>query len=366
MTFIDIPAIKKNDEQEQTVKFFKDILDSAASGIIITDNQGTVSYANPAFLKMFGYGETKNIIGKNVSGLFVSGRVKEFDNAKCIVEPGDDLIREAVLEYKDGTACPIEVSFSEAKDKQGRVLGKMASFVDISKRKEAENKLCESREKLRLLSHKITESQENERKLVAKELHDSVGGNLAAIKLALEQKLISMDDGPEEGICSIEKIIANIKSTIAEVRRISNHLMPSVLEELGLLEGIRWFCREQRKYYQNTQIITRLEIEEDNIPEPLKITLFRVMQEAMTNAFKHGEIDKIEVSLIKSGDCIELSVTDNGRGFDAENILSNPNSLSGFGLKGMNDRAEVCDGTFSISSEIGKGTQVKLSLPLSG
>ena len=161
-------------------------------------------------------------------------------------------------------------------------------------------------------------------------------------------------------------MIANIKSTIAEVRRISNHLMPSVLEELGLLEGIRWFCREQRKYYQNTQIITRLEIEEDNIPEPLKITLFRVMQEAMTNAFKHGEIDKIEVSLIKSGDCIELSVTDNGRGFDAENILSNPNSLSGFGLKGMNDRAEVCDGTFSISSEIGKGTQVKLSLPLSG
>lgn len=362
MTFINIPEIK-NVEQELAVNFFKDILDSAASGIIITDKKGTVSYANPAFLRIFGYGEIKEILGKDASGLFVSDRVKQFDDVRCIVEDGGGLTGEAIVEYKDGSVFPVEVSLSEAKDKKGRILGKMASFIDISNRKKTENKLRESEDKARLLSHKIIESQENERKLVAKELHDSVGGNLAAIKLALEQKLMSMDSGLRDGICSLEKILANIKDTIIEVRRISNHLMPSVLEDLGLLGTIRWYCREQGKYYQNVRITTRLEIEEDSIPDLIKIAIFRVTQEGMTNAFKHGGADKIHLNLIETDDCIELCVMDNGCGFDPEDIPSNPNSFGGFGLRGMNDRAIVCNGKCEISSEIGKGTQVKLSLP---
>jgi len=237
MTFINIPEIK-NVEQELAVNFFKDVLDSAASGIIITDNKGTVSYANPAFLRIFGYGEIKEILGKDASGLFVSDRVKQFDDVRCIVEVGGGLTGEAIVEYKDGSVFPVEVSLSEARDKQGRILGKMASFIDISNRKKTEKKLRESEDKLRLLSHKIIESRENERKLVAKELHDSVGGNLAAIKLALEQKLMSMDSGLRDSICSLEKILANIKDTIIEVRRISNHLRagrPGIIRNYSLV-----------------------------------------------------------------------------------------------------------------------------------
>lgn len=240
---------------------------------------------------------------------------------------------------------------------------KMASLVDISKYNQVEKKLNESEENLRWLSRKIIESQENERKQVAKELHDSVGSNLAAIKLALEQKLESMKNGPRNDFYSLENIIANIKDTILEVRRISNHLMPSVLEDLGLLKAIRWFCREQSKYHQNARIMPRLEIEEGNIPEQIKISIFRVIQESVTNAFRHGRADTIQLRLTNAGDSIELSVTDNGCGFDPEDIPLNPDSLNGFGLKGMMDRAEVCNGTCEISSEIGKGTQVKLTLP---
>jgi signal transduction histidine kinase len=239
----------------------------------------------------------------------------------------------------------------------------MTSLVDIQKHKQAEKKLSESEENLRLLSRKIIDSLENERKRVAKELHDSVGSNLAAIKLVLEQKLDSMETGYQDDIYSLENIIANIKETISEVRRISNHLMPSVLEELGLLEAIRWFCREQGQYHQNARITPLFEIEEDLLSEQLKITIFRVIQESVNNAFRHGRADAIQVRLTNSGDCIDLCVTDNGCGFDPEDIASNPGSLTGFGLKGMKDRAEVCNGTCKIISEIGKGTQVKLSLP---
>jgi len=239
----------------------------------------------------------------------------------------------------------------------------MTALVDISKHQKVEKKLSESEENLRLLSRKIIESQENERKRVAKELHDSVGSNLAAIKLALEQKLESMGNSPREEFYSLENIIANIKDTIMEVRRISNHLMPSVLEDLGLLEAIRWFCQEQGKYHQNVRIIHQLEVDEDNIPEQIKITIYRVIQESMSNAFRHGGAESIQLKLTNTGDRIELCVTDNGCGFDPKDVPSNPGSLNGSGLRGMKDRAEICGGTFKITSKIGKGTRVKLSLP---
>jgi signal transduction histidine kinase len=242
----------------------------------------------------------------------------------------------------------------------------MTSLVDIQKQKQAEKKLGESEEYLRLLSRKIIDSQENERKRVAKELHDSVGSNLAAIKLALEEKLESMKTGTRDGFYSLENIIANIKDTILEVRRISNHLMPSVLEDLGLVEAIRWFCREQGQYHQNIRIAHRIEIEEDRLPEPIKITIFRVIQESMSNALRHGQPDVIELVLTNASHRIELCVTDNGCGFDPKDISSNPDTLNGLGLKGMKDRAEACNGNFEIFSEIGKGTQVNLSLPYAG
>lgn len=136
-----------------------------------------------------------------------------------------------------------------------------------------------------------------------------------------------------------------------------------MIEDFGILATIRAYCREQEGYYQDARITTQLKVNEDNIPDLLKISVYRVIQEALNNAFRHGQADKIHLSLVETEDRIELCVTDNGCGFDSENIPSNPDLISGLGLKGMIDRAEVCNGTCEISSEIGKGTQVKLSLP---
>ncbi len=217
-------------------------------------------------------------------------------------------------------------------------------------------------EKLRLLTCKLFELQENDRKQVAQTLHDGVGNNLAVIKFALKQRLMLMKNGPRNDFCSLESVISYVEDTITEVRKISNHVLPYVLEELTLPEGIRRFCRKLTELHRNIQIIHRIEIG-DNIPKHLEITLFRVMQEAVANAIRHSEADRILLSVTSAGDCIKLCVTDNGCGFDANSILTNPEALNGFGLKGMKNRAEICNGTLEISSILGEGTQVILYLP---
>ena len=136
----------------------------------------------------------------------------------------------------------MEVSISEVTDSEGTVVGKMASFIDISARKKTEAVLHE-------ISRKILDSQENERKLVAQEIHDSISGDLAAIKLSLEEKLSKMKGDPPDDTISLEKIISMIEDTIQETRRISARLRPSMLDDLGLLPTVDWFCREFEKNY---------------------------------------------------------------------------------------------------------------------
>jgi signal transduction histidine kinase len=234
---------------------------------------------------------------------------------------------------------------------------------EIEEHNQTEAALRESREQLRELSRQIMESQENERKIVAQEIHDSIGGSLAAIKFALEEKLESMEQQqPSRGI-ALEKIIAYVDETIKESRRISAHLRPSLLDDIGLLATVSWFCREFEKLYPMMQIDQQLNVAENEVPDMLKVAVYRVMQEALNNVGKHSEATRVRLQLDKQDNHIKLTVEDNGRGFDPAEKLSDATEVSGLGLSGMRDRAMLCNGRFEIASEPGKGTTVKISLP---
>jgi signal transduction histidine kinase len=207
------------------------------------------------------------------------------------------------------------------------------------------------------------EAQENERKLVAQEIHDSIGGGLAAIKFALEEKLESMGQNPSHDVISLEKIISHVNETISESRRISVNLRPSLLDDLGLLATISWFCREFEKMHLDLKIEQQLEVEENEIPKMSKVVVYRVLQEAMNNVAKHSDATRVRLHLAKNDNQIEFSVADNGCGFDPEEKFSESTTVSGFGLPGMRDRTLLCDGKFEISSEMGKGTTVHIFLP---
>lgn len=239
-----------------------------------------------------------------------------------------------------------------------------ALVEEIAERKQTEQALRDSEQALRRLSLKIIETQENERRQIAKELHDSIGSSLAAIKFAVEGRLLTMEKSPpNHNTISLEKIAGHIHDTINEVRRISTSLRPSMLDDLGLLATINWYCRSRSDMHTDVRIETKLALTDGDVPNYNQIVIYRVLQEALNNALRHSKADTIRVSLETVNDCVRLCINDNGCGFDPEDALQSKDPLSGYGLKGMRDRAEVVGGSLSLDSSLGRGTTVCLELP---
>jgi signal transduction histidine kinase len=136
-----------------------------------------------------------------------------------------------------------------------------------------------------------------------------------------------------------------------------------MLDDLGLLATIQWYCRSSGEMHANTRIETKLALNDDEAPEYSKIVIYRVLQEALNNALRHSGADTIRVSLEAVNDRIRLCVKDNGCGFDPDEAIQGSDPLSGYGLKGMRDRADVIGGSLSLDSSPGRGTTVCLELP---
>jgi signal transduction histidine kinase len=227
------------------------------------------------------------------------------------------------------------------------------------------NALIESEAKLRALSIKILETQEAERKSIAKELHDSLGSGLTAIKYALEKKLSDINETKTKKGITLEQIIVMVRDTMEETRRISSNLRPSILDDLGLLMAIRSICREYQILHEGIHIETRVNVEESDIPDSLKIIIYRVLQEALNNISKHSGADRVELSLERNKHGIEFAIEDNGKGFDLKEIHSGLVNPSGMGLEGMNERVSLSNGRFDISSEKGGKTTIRAFWPIS-
>jgi len=224
--------------------------------------------------------------------------------------------------------------------------------------------LRESEQQLRVLSSKLLETQENERRSIAQELHDSIGASLTAIRYGLEEKLHRMgkDNLPQGGI-SLEQIIAIVRDTTDEIHRISSNLRPSVLDDMGLLAAIGSVCREFQEIREGLRIETRIHVREDDVRESLGIVIYRILQEALNNAFKHSGADTVLVSLKKAERFLELAIRDNGQGFDPATRMKPESRMEGMGLIGMKERAELSNGTFEIHSEKGRGTTIRAAWP---
>jgi signal transduction histidine kinase len=229
----------------------------------------------------------------------------------------------------------------------------------IEQRKILEN-LRESEGQCRLLSSQLLAAQETERRNIAREIHDSIGQTLAAIKFGAENALEKIRRGDSGGAAEkLGNVVSMLQYASAEVRRIQMDLRPSMLDDLGILVTLNWFCREFEKIYSTIRVERRIGIEEEEIPQPLKITLYRIIQEAFNNIAKHSKGNRAVLSLEGNRSKTVLTIEDNGQGFDPEEARTR--YRKGMGLSSMRERAELSGGSFAVESARGKGTTLRVS-----
>jgi len=233
-----------------------------------------------------------------------------------------------------------------------------ALHEEIAERKQTERELVEKEQDLRRLSTKLVDAQEDERKRVARELHDSIAGKLSAIKYGVEKKLGEMGADVASGGITLEDVLSEVKEAIEETRRISRNLWPSQLEDLGLIPSIDGLIRQFKTHNPDVEMVKEIDVEENKIPKRLKIAIYRILQEALNNAGKYSAASRIRVSLARKNSNLEFCAKDNGRGFDPEMVLNPEGDSSGMGLESMKERTEVSEGDFSVWSKPGEGTAV--------
>ena len=141
-------------------------------------------------------------------------------------------------------------------------------------------------------------------------------------------------------------------------------LRPPMLDDLGILATLSWFCRRFNTIYPGIRIEQKIDIKEDEVPDLLKTVIFRITQEAMNNAAKYSKANLLSLSLNGEGKKIELAITDNGIGFNVEEMLAKERSRRGLGLESMRERTELSGGSFTIQSAQGQGTVIRASWPL--
>jgi PAS domain S-box-containing protein len=264
----------------------------------------------------------------------------------------------------DGSERIVHEQAEVTYDEDGKATRMMGTVQDITERKRTEEELRASQEELRHLSAQLLEAQEKERKRVARELHDGLGQTLSAMKFRIENTIGELDaERLAETADALTNLVSMAQRAVEEVRRISKNLWPSILEDLGLLPTISWFCREFGEMHPDLRIEREMAVQEDSVPDALKITVYRVLQEAMNNVARHSRATELSLSLKEEDGRLHLTIRDNGVGFDTAPGAPQEGLDRGLGLASMKERTELSSGRFAIESRPGVGTTILASWP---
>jgi len=320
-------------------------------GALVVFSDGSILYCNKRFAEFVDKPLPK-VVGSKIFE-FISA--EEVSGIKAMLQACGDKRHtqgEFNLKTDKGKLIPVRFSMAPVVGTKGVNCAVITDLADYKRREE----------ELKKLTSELMAVQEKERKRIAGELHDSLGASLSAIKFKVED-LLQKDHGQvlEESVKTAVKMIGEC---IADVRRIQTDLRPPMLDDLGVTATLKWYCRQFNTTYSDMHIETQLGIQEDEVPNTLKTTIFRVSQEALNNVAKHSKATDVTLSLQKANGMLELTIQDNGQGFNMEDVLSRGSSGNGLGLTSMRERVELSDGSFSIESRIGEGTIIRASWPL--
>lgn len=335
------------------------MVENSLTGMYIIQ-EGKIVFTNERFADMFGY-RREELVGQDSLNL---------------VPPGDrgkvEAFRESRLRNQN---APSEYEIRGLR-KDGKIIwtgrrnvlieykGKPAilgNAVEITERKNMESRLKKSEEILRFLSNQLLQAQENERKRIARELHDTIAQNLTVIKFYLNHKSVLFGDDKRILTEILQPALEMADQSIRDVRRLINDLRPPCIDDLGVLATIDWHFGQFARRNPAIEITKEIIVRESEIPDALKVVIYRLLQESLNNVARHSRADKVKLTISKERSVLLFRLEDNGSGFDIDKALSPDHPEKGWGLIGMRERAELSGGLFSIESSREAGTRVAVS-----
>ncbi len=341
------------------------ILEKTPNLIAMADADGAFLYLNPAGRALMGVSEDDDLASLTLLNSHAVGARETLAREaiptarRCGMWSGD-----SALLARDGSEIPTTQVMIANQDRHGLVAGFSVVEQDMTAWVVAENALRHSQGELQRLSDQLITIQETERQRIAADLHDGLGQSLSLIKLSLEDAARQADESAPGVAEALRRLLPKVKGTLVEVRRISMDLRPSTLDDLGLLATLSWFFREFEEHCRTIKVERDCTIQESEVPGPLKISLFRILQEAVNNIVKHAEATLIRVSLKRDGDLLRMTIEDNGKGFDpAERAIRPTPEGGGLGLRGMKERARLSGGTLTVESAPGEGARINIWWP---
>lgn len=356
-------AIQRRKSEEVSQRLAA-IVESSENAILSKSRDGIILSWNPGAEKMYGY-SADEIIGRSISVLMPPENPDEFDMILERLRNGLALDQyETTRIRKDGRRIAVSLTISPIKNKKGEMVGASSIAKEITKQKQAEERLRDSREQLRALSAHLQSVREEERTKIAREIHDELGQVMTALRIDLSLLTNKLMESSAviprhmlfEEITSMSHLV---DSTIQTIRRIATELRPEVLDHLGLRAAIEWQAQEfQNRTGIECRIFSELDMETENMES--SIAIFRIFQETLTNIVKHAEASAVQVRIYEKDSYFWMDVMDNGKGILEEDLS---NSVS-FGILGIRERAALMGGEVQIKGVAGKGTTVSLRVPV--
>jgi PAS domain S-box-containing protein len=351
---VDITEERRAEEERQK---FVSLAERSLEFIGMCDLEFRPFYVNGAGMRQVGLDNLEAARRINVQDYFFP-EDQDFINNDFfprVLRDGHGEVEIRFRHFKTGEAIWMLWNVFGIFDSSGQHIGWATVSVDITKRKQIECELQESRQELRALAGRLINAEEEERKRISRELHDDLSQKLALLAFdtgGLRLKRPSTDQMAEQ----LGGIQARVVQLSEEVRRISHRLHPSILEDLGLTSALNELC-EEFSAREGMEVLFEQESVPRTLPLGVASCLYRVAQEALHNVLKHAQAGRARLRLSGSPRGIHLSIHDSGVGFDAA-------ARRGLGIASMKERIYLVQGEFSIHSQAGQGTEVRVFVPL--
>lgn len=353
-------GIDRRPTREEFALFF----DSAPNGVVLVDHNGIVLLTNAPLERMFGYTQT-DLLGQPVETLIPNQlRAAHVEHRQAFVRSPVPRVlgteRNLLGRRKDGSEFPIEVGLYPITIQTAQYI--MATVIDITERSRAAKALSNALTERNRLRRHLMRSAEDERLRLSHELHDQTGQTLTAATLAAKEVENFVDADGRQRLTKLNALLDQMGRTL---HKVAWELRPASIDELGLAAMLDNYVTDwsdqtgvAAEFYGKGEDI-------DNLPDEVRTTIYRVIQEALTNIAKHAsEAKHVSVVISRAGTVLQLTIDDNGDGFDLAEKLGTPSKYGSLGIPSMRERLSMIGGTLEIESSEGIGTTVFARIPI--